>query len=377
MSCKWRVAALIDRGVEFRMLRLHGERLADIVLAEPESDGGLPESGTPADAAIEAVGLGFRYAEGEPWVLRDCSFRIGAGESVAIVGASGCGKTTLAKLLLGLLPATEGGIRWGGTGIRQLGSASYRKLVAAVMQDDHLFAGSIAENIAFGDEDADPLRIEEAARQAAVHDEIAAMPMGYHSLIGDMGTTLSGGQKQRVILARALYRKPQLLVLDEATSHLDVGREREVNEAVRRLQLTRIIIAHRPETIASADRVLELRDGRICERPRSDGLAVGTAPAMESVGGIGSSIVGLPAGRRRSSVRRSYRRGDRTGSAGSPSPSPCRCGWEPCSRCWPRERSHACSCSGNTRTARAWVASWCRTSACPRWSPRRRAWWAG
>ena len=201
----------------------------------------------------------------------------------------------MAKLLLGLLPATEGGIRWGGTGIRQLGSASYRKLVAAVMQDDHLFAGSIAENIAFGDEDADPLRIEEAARQAAVHDEIAAMPMGYHSLIGDMGTTLSGGQKQRVILARALYRKPQLLVLDEATSHLDVGREREVNEAVRRLHLTRIIIAHRPETIASADRVLELRDGRICERPRSDGLAAGTAPAMESVGGIGTSIVGLPA----------------------------------------------------------------------------------
>ena len=214
---------------------------------------------------------------------------------MAIVGASGCGKTTLAKLLLGLLPATEGGIRWGGTGIRQLGSASYRKLVAAVMQDDHLFAGSIAENIAFGDEDADPLRIEEAARQAAVHDEIAAMPMGYHSLIGDMGTTLSGGQKQRVILARALYRKPQLLVLDEATSHLDVGREREVNDAVRRLQLTRIIIAHRPETIASADRVLELRDGRICERPRSDGLAAGTAPAMESVSGIGTSIVGLPA----------------------------------------------------------------------------------
>ena len=163
------------------------------------------------------------------------------------------------------------------------------------MQDDHLFAGSIAENIAFGDEDADPLRIEEAARQAAVHDEIAAMPMGYHSLIGDMGTTLSGGQKQRVILARALYRKPQLLVLDEATSHLDVGREREVNDAVRRLHLTRIIIAHRPETIASADRVLELRDGRICERPRSDGLAAGTAPAMESVGGIGSSIIGLPA----------------------------------------------------------------------------------
>ena len=119
--------------------------------------------------------------------------------------------------------------------------------------------------------------------------------MGYHSLIGDMGSSLSGGQKQRLLLARALYREPKLLFLDEATSHLDVANERLVNQAVRELALTKVIIAHRPETIASADRVLELRDGRICERPRSDGLAAGTAPAMESVSGIGTSIVGLPA----------------------------------------------------------------------------------
>jgi ATP-binding cassette subfamily B protein RaxB len=269
-----RVAALIDRGIEFRMLRLHGERLADIVLAEPEP--GEPEAiaSTSAEVELEICGLGFRYAEGEHWVLRDCSFRIAPGECVAIVGPSGCGKTTLAKLLLGLLPAGEGTIRIGGREARHAGPAAYRRQVAAVMQDDHLFAGSVADNIAFGDEEPDPARIEHAARLAAVHDEIAAMPMGYHSLIGDMGTTLSGGQKQRVLLARALYREPGLLVLDEATSHLDVAREREVNQAVRALRLTRIIIAHRPETIASVDRVLELRDGKLFELRGREGASL-------------------------------------------------------------------------------------------------------
>jgi ATP-binding cassette subfamily B protein RaxB len=272
-----RVAALIDRGMEFRMLRLHGERLADIVLAEPEAEAGELAVAPAAAAAIEVSGLGFRYAEGEPWVLRDCSFRIGPGESVAIVGASGCGKTTLAKLLLGLLPPEEGVIRIGD-GTHPPGIAGCRQAVAAVMQDDHLFAGSIADNIAFGEEDPDPDRIEQAARLAAVHDEIMAMPMGYHSLIGDMGTTLSGGQKQRVILARALCRQPRLLVLDEATSHLDVGREAEVSRAIRALDLTRIIIAHRPETIASADRVLRLCNGRLVEEAGAGGgCAAGAA----------------------------------------------------------------------------------------------------
>ena len=151
------------------------------------------------------------------------------------------------------------------------------------MQDDQLFAGSVADNIAFGDSQPDTARVEAAARLAAVHDEIAAMPMGYHSLIGDMGTTLSGGQKQRVILARALYRKPRMLFLDEATSHLDVERERLVNEAVRRLRLTKIIIAHRPETIASADRVLVMHGGRIVQDLRTAALATpAAAPAGQA-----------------------------------------------------------------------------------------------
>ncbi|UXA67932.1 peptidase domain-containing ABC transporter [Xanthomonas prunicola] len=263
-----RVSGLIDKWIEFRMLRLHGERLADIVLTPPEHDHALPEALPPAEPRIEVEGLSFRYAEGEPWVLRDCSFSIQAGESVAIIGSSGCGKTTLLKLLLGLLQPTEGVIRIGGHDLHKIGPRTVRAMVGAVMQDDQLFAGSIADNIGFFDQDFDLARIEAAARLAAVHEDIAAMPMGYHGLIGDMGSSLSGGQKQRIILARALYRQPRLLVLDEATSHLDVMRERLVNAAVRQLKLTKVIVAHRPETIASADRVIVLEQGRIVQEFR-------------------------------------------------------------------------------------------------------------
>jgi ATP-binding cassette subfamily B protein RaxB len=195
--------------------------------------------------------------------LRQCSLSIEAGESVAIVGPSGCGKTTLAKLMLGLLAPSEGEILIGGIDIRRLGLERYRGMVGAVMQDDQLFAGSIADNIAFFDTNVSPLKVEAAARLAAVHDDVAAMPMGYQTLVGDMGSSLSGGQKQRLILARALYRRPKLLVLDEATSHLDVARERQVNVAIARMKLTRIVIAHRPETIASADQVLAMEKGTV------------------------------------------------------------------------------------------------------------------
>ena len=278
-----RVSGLIDKWVEFRMLRLHGERLADVVLTAPErDDASAVEQATPVEARIEVRGLCFRYAEGEPWVLKDCSFTVEPGESVAVVGVSGSGKTTLVKLLLGLLPASQGEVRVGGQSIGRLGLRNYRAMIGAVMQDDQLFAGSVADNIAFGDSQPDAARVEAAARLAAVHDEIAAMPMGYHSLIGDMGTTLSGGQKQRVILARALYRRPRILFLDEATSHLDVERERLVNEAVKRLRLTKVIIAHRPETIASADRVLVMHGGRIVQDLRSAALAT---PAAATAGG--------------------------------------------------------------------------------------------
>ena len=257
-----RGAALIDRWNEFRMLELHAERVADIALSEPESH----LEGVHADE-IESPGLevrkvSFRYAEGEPWVLEHFNLTVEPGESVAIAAPSGAGKTTLAKLILGLLEPTAGEIRFGGIDIRKLGLARYRTQVGAVMQDDQLFAGSIADNVSLFDPEATPQAVATAALLAGIHEEIAALPMGYQTLVGDMGSSLSGGQRQRVLLARALYRKPQFLVLDEATSHLDVAREREINTLIKRLKITRLVLAHRPETLASADRVIVLGKGQ-------------------------------------------------------------------------------------------------------------------
>lgn len=254
-----RVAALIDKGVEFRMLRLFGERLADIALTPPEQvPDGLQGDIELRDADIAVEHMSFRYADGEPWVIHDCSFRIEAGESVAIIGPSGSGKTTLMKLLLGLLTPTSGSIYIGGHDMSKLAPRQVRAHFGAVLQDDQLFAGTIADNISFFDEIGDSTQVRSAAILAGIHDEIEAMPMRYQTIVGDMGNTLSGGQKQRVILARALFRRPRILFLDEATSHLDVGRERLVNEAIGSLAITRVIVAHRPETVASADRTLTL-----------------------------------------------------------------------------------------------------------------------
>jgi ATP-binding cassette subfamily B protein RaxB len=160
-------------------------------------------------------------------------------------------------------------MRVGGVPLSQLGLRAWRDMIGTVMQDDQLFAGSITDNICFFDAQPDHEWAEECAQLAAVHDEIAAMPMGYHTLIGDMGASISGGQKQRILLARALYKRPQILFLDEATSALDVDRERIVNQAIKQLQLTRVIVAHRPETIASASRVIVLKDGNVTQDLRS------------------------------------------------------------------------------------------------------------
>ena len=259
-----RVAGLIDKGIEMRMLSLQADRLADIVLTAPEQES-ISMPADPIDASLEVTNLSFRYSEMEPFVLLNCSLNVAPGESVAVVGPSGGGKTTLVKLMLGLLAPTDGKILVGGIDIQKLGIDRYRKLVGTVMQDDQLFAGSIGDNISFFDPTPDQSAVEHFARLAAVHDDIAAMPMGYNTLIGDMGAALSGGQKQRILLARALYKQPRILFLDEATSALDVQKEKAVNDAIRSLKLTRIIIAHRPETIASAERVIVLSGGRVAQ----------------------------------------------------------------------------------------------------------------
>ncbi|WP_280152261.1 peptidase domain-containing ABC transporter [Piscinibacter sp. XHJ-5] len=252
-----RAAAVVDKAIDLRMLGLHAERVADIALAEPESEGRIDAVHAGLRADVELRNVSFRYSEFEAPILHGVNLRIEEGESVAIVGPSGCGKTTLLKLILGILKPTEGEVLVGGVDIATLGTR-YRDLVGAVMQEDELFAGSVADNICFFDLEPDRQRLEACARLAAIEADILAMPMGYNTLIGDMGTVLSGGQKQRVLLARALYKQPRILALDEATSHLDVDRERSVNEAVRGLKLTRICIAHRAETIAMSGRVIAL-----------------------------------------------------------------------------------------------------------------------
>ena len=259
-----RVSTFVDKLAEVRLLRLHCERLGDIVLAAPEEADGsgrlLVSAATPG-VAIHARGLRYRYGDHEPFVLDGVDLDIAAGECVAIVGASGCGKSTLLNLLLGLLAPTAGEITIAGVPRRQLAPA--RRTVAGVMQGDCLFAGTVADNISFFAADADQRRVEACARLAAIHDDIASLPMAYNTLVGFMGATLSAGQQQRILLARALYAKPAVLILDEATSHLDAQRETAIAAAVAALGMTRIIVAHRRETLAAADRIVRLDAGRI------------------------------------------------------------------------------------------------------------------
>ncbi len=253
------VHGLFDKVAEFRMLRLHLERLSEIALARPEEEPGedrLILNPQDVRGRLELKNICFRYGIGEPYVLKDCCLDLLPGESVALVGASGCGKTTLMKVAIGLLDRDSGQILIDGIDTSRIGVKQYRRFIGAVMQNDTLMSGTLAENICMFDPDADMKRIAECARLASVHDEIRSMPMGYNSLIGDMGSSLSGGQKQRVLLARALYPNPKILFLDEATSHLDPNNEKLASEAIRKLNITRLIIAHRTETWETADRVI-------------------------------------------------------------------------------------------------------------------------
>ncbi|HXS79384.1 MAG TPA: peptidase domain-containing ABC transporter, partial [Gammaproteobacteria bacterium] len=259
-----RVSTLIDKLAEARLLRLHCERLGDIVLTPPEQyegAGRLIVSAAAPGVAICVRGVRFRYGDHEPYVLDGVDLDVAPGECVALVGASGCGKSTLLCLLLGLLAPTAGEVTIAGLPPRELTAA--RRSVAGVMQGDCLFAGSVADNISFFAADADQRRIEECARLAAIHSDIAALPMAYNTLVGFMGSTLSAGQQQRILLARALYARPSVLVLDEATSHLDAPREAAIAAAVAQLGMTRIVAAHRRETLAAAHRIVRLEGGRV------------------------------------------------------------------------------------------------------------------
>lgn len=277
-----RMSRFIDHVSDFRMLSLHFERLADIADETPE----FVDADVSADAApgpvtapepahvsgdssdgdppiLELRDIWFRYADTEPWILRGVQLRVDAGEMLAIVGPSGSGKSTLLKVLLGLMPPTRGALLYQGKPIEASGIAAYRRAVAAVMQDDLLLSGSVAQNICFFEAEPDTARVEEAARKACILNDVMQLPLRFDTEVGDLGSSLSGGQRQRIILARAIYRQPRVLVLDEATSHLDMAAEEIVSRELSAMALTRIVVAHRPATIRDAHRVLRLDGGTL------------------------------------------------------------------------------------------------------------------
>ena len=259
-----RVMGLINQAIQFRFLGLHLERLADIVTAEAETTtASAPQ--LEVRGAICLQGVDFQYGPTDRLILSGVDLAIEPGEFVAITGASGGGKSTLLKLMLGLQAPTAGRIELDGQPATPALWRAWREKIGVVAQDDRLLSGTIADNIAFFDPDLDMLRVQQAAAAAQVHDDIALMPMQYLSLVGDMGSTLSGGQRQRVLLARALYRQPHILILDEGTANLDVQTEEVVAGLIAQLPITRIVVAHRPALLQHADRVLLLKDGALGE----------------------------------------------------------------------------------------------------------------
>ncbi|PHM68618.1 peptidase domain-containing ABC transporter [Xenorhabdus sp. KJ12.1] len=262
---------VINSLFNFRLISIHSDRLTDVATAETE-DAWYSKNLVPLEVVegrITLNNLSYRYGEAEPFIFKDINLEINAGENIAIIGASGCGKSTLLRIMAGLAIPQSGSVLIDGTSIRQIGIDEYRRHTAFVMQEDKLFAASLMDNISSFDPQPDLEWMYECAKAAAIHNEIIAMPMQYETMIGDMGSILSGGQKQRVSLARALYKRPRILFLDEATSDLDVFNERKINNAIKQMPITRIFVAHRPETIAAADRIYNLKDKTFTEFSRS------------------------------------------------------------------------------------------------------------
>lgn len=295
------IDGIVGKLIELKMLNVHFARLSDILFTAPatpqltfDQDQRLSLSTNERSLnAMKAEHIGYRYSENSEWVFRNLNIAVKAGEILAIVGDSGSGKSTLLKCLMGLYPLCEGKLKHFHAAAskksesllsQQNSSQPYSSeasfseacspqchsiverapiKVASVLQEDTCLSGTITDNISCFEDNPSIEKIVRAAQLACLHDEIAAMPMQYFTLIGDMGSSLSGGQKQRLLLARALYQNPDILFLDEASSHLDIENEAKINAHLKSLNITRIIVAHRPQSIAIADRVLCLRNGQL------------------------------------------------------------------------------------------------------------------
>ena len=271
-----RTNSLINQVIQFRFIGLHLERLADIVGSSRDHAEDGPVAHLDVRGALALHDVGFSYGVSDRKLFEGLNLTVQAGEFLAITGASGGGKTTLLKIILGLRQPTEGRIELDGVAASPSVWRAWREHVGLVAQDDRLLSGTIAENISFFDPEIDMARVHQAARDAQVHADIVRMPMQYLSLVGDMGSSLSGGQKQRLLLARALYRRPKILILDEGTANLDVETEEVIAEVIRSMKITRIVVAHRPALLERADRVLKLADGALVHARRPAASKVDT-----------------------------------------------------------------------------------------------------
>ena len=255
---------LTEQAINYQIVKVHLSRIADIALV-PLEEGEAEKSNEEPDFTkpLELDRVSYRYGTNEPMVLQSVSLTIEPGEFIAITGPSGGGKTTLMKIIMGLFEPTQGAIRLGKRPISSYRKSKYRRCIGSVAQGDTLYAGTLAENIAFFDPEIDMERVREVALMAQIHGEIEAMPMGYETLVGDLGSVLSGGQLQRVLLARALYPDPKVLILDEGTANLDAENETKILETIKSLGLTRIAVAHRPATIMAASRVAVVAENKL------------------------------------------------------------------------------------------------------------------
>jgi len=258
-----RSARLIDYAVNWRILKVHADRVREIVDSPQEANVLRTRLPVPADTTIRLEHVGFAYSPADEPILRHVDFAVRPGECVALTGQSGSGKSTVVKLLAGTVSPTHGGLLLGGLKYEQIGKARVREVVSFVVQDDELLQGSIEENVAFFDPSLDAELVRDCCEIACVHEDISKMPMQYQTQVGSGRVSISGGQRQRIMIARALYRRPKVLVLDESTSHLDIQTEARLLANLRALGLTIILVAHRLETINFADRILYLKDGML------------------------------------------------------------------------------------------------------------------
>lgn len=275
---------LVSSILQLQSAEIFLERINDVMDAPPEQNAAAVVAAGPLTGAIALENVSFRYSAQDRMVVQNVSMQIEPGRHVALVGRTGSGKSSLARLMAGIYDPAAGRVLFDGRDMKTLDRRSVRHQLGIVTQDIELFRGSIRRNIGLSSPDMDLSAIVRAAKLACIHDEIIAMPMGYETVLSDRGLSLSGGQRQRLAIARALAANPKILILDEATSHLDAVTEEKLNRNLASLRCTRIIIAHRLSTVRDADLILVLDGGSVVEQGVHEKLVAGGGAYAELVG---------------------------------------------------------------------------------------------